>query len=234
MPRVDNPNSIKESLPGQLAQVRAVTDDIKGADRQSPFSIVVGAGGAIVNGITSLLGGVLGPLNVTGSISATTSVAAGTVVTAPVVHSTGDTTVDGLLRNASAYSNPITASFRSVWVTSVDGQFGFNLSSREFKQDIEDFAVDPATVLRLRLVTFRYIAAIELLGAEAETEVGLIAEEVHDVGLTWLVEYDNGKPCGIKFHLIAMALLAVAQDHEVRLANLEATNALTIQRDNNA
>jgi hypothetical protein len=131
--------------------------------------------------------------------------------------STTNITASGIIRSPATYSNPITSSFRAVWVTSVDGQYGFNLSSREFKQDISDFAPDPATILLLRLVTFRYIAAVELEGDEAETQVGLIAEEVHDLGLHWLVEYQDGHPIGIKFHLIAMALLAVAQDHEARL-----------------
>jgi hypothetical protein len=151
-------------------------------------------------------------------------VAAATNITASgAITAGGNATVGGIFRNVAAYSNPISTSYRAVWVTSVDGQFGYNLSSREFKLDIHDFAPDPATILALRLVTFRYIAAVELEGDAAETQIGLIAEEVHDLGLEWLVEYDNGKPCGIKFHLVAMALLAVTQDHERRLAALEAT-----------
>ena len=138
------------------------------------------------------------------------------------VSSTGDTTVGGIIRNVSAYSNPITTSFRSVWVTSVDGQFGYNLSTRRSKRDIEDAIIDPQTVLLLRLVWFRYIAAVEAEGELAEVYLGLIAEEVHDLGLHWLVEYDEeGLPCGVKFHLIGMVLLAVAQNHEERLLALE-------------
>lgn len=134
-----------------------------------------------------------------------------------------DMTSTGLIRNLAAYSNPITTGFRAVWVTNVDGQFGFNLSTRRVKQDIEDAIVDPQTVLLLRLVWFRYIAAVEAEGDAAEIYLGLIAEEVHALGLTWLVEYDEeGLPCGVKFHLIAMALLAVAQNQEERLVVLEA------------
>jgi hypothetical protein len=129
----------------------------------------------------------------------------------------GGITVGGIIRSPATYSNSITSSFRNVFVTSVDGSFGFNLSSRRFKQDIEDFVPDAATIAQLRLVTFRYIAAVELEGDAAEIHVGLIAEEVHDLGLHWLVEYEDGQPIGIKFHLVAMAMLAVAQDHEKRL-----------------
>lgn len=138
------------------------------------------------------------------------------------ISSTGDATVGGIIRSPVTYSNPITTSFRSVWVTSVDGQLGYNLSTRRAKQDIESAIIDPETVLLLRLVWFRYIAAVEAEGDDAEVYLGLIAEEVHDLGLTWLVEYDEeGLPCGVKFHLVAMALLAVAQNHEERLMQLE-------------
>lgn len=158
-----------------------------------------------------------------GALASSGTTWAGPVASPSTITSAGDLTVGGLIRNVSAYSNPITTSFRAVWVTSVDGQFGFNLSSREFKENIKTAVIDPATVLQLRVVTYRYIEAVELLGSEAETEVGLIAEEVDALGLKWLVEYQDGKPIGIKFHLIAMALIVVAQDHESRIAALEAT-----------
>jgi hypothetical protein len=145
------------------------------------------------------------------------------VSTAQQIRTTTDTTVGGIIRNISAYSNPITTSFRSVWVTSVDGQFGFNLSSREFKQDIANATVDPKLILQLRAVTYRYIQAVETYGDDAEVEFGLIAEEVHDLGLHFLVDYDpeTGKPAGIKFHLIAIALLSTLDDHETRLMAME-------------
>ena len=150
------------------------------------------------------------------------SVVAGSTLTGTVVTG-GDLTVGGLIRNVAAYSNPITSSYRAVWVTSVDGQFGYNLSSREFKQDIVTAVVDPKLILKLRAVTYRYIQAVETYGAEAAMEFGLIAEEVHEAGLTFLVDYDpdTGKPAGIKFHLVAIALLTVMDDHETRLQLLE-------------
>jgi hypothetical protein len=148
---------------------------------------------------------------------------AGPVSSPSTIASTGDLTVGGLIRNLSAYSNPITSGFRNLFVTNIDGQFGFNLSSREFKQDIEAAIVDPADVLKLRLVTYRYIQAVETFGDEAAREYGFIAEEVEEAGLGWLVDYDEvtGKPLTLKFHLIAMAMLVVAQCQERRLAELE-------------
>lgn len=159
---------------------------------------------------------------VDGLIHQTNINATGTATIGGATSIGGATTISGIIRNVVAYSNPITTSFRNLFVTSVDGQFGFNLSSRRFKQDIETAEVAAADVLNLRLVTYRYIAAVEEFGEAAAIEHGFIAEEVEAAGLGWLVDYgEDGKPLTLKFHLIGMAMLIVAQDQERRLAELE-------------
>lgn len=148
-----------------------------------------------------------------------------TITAASDISSSGTASVAGVFKNIAAYSNPITTSFRNLFVTSVDGQYGFNLSSREFKQDVQSALVDPKNVLLLRLVTYRYIAAVEEYGDAAAIEHGLLAEEVEEAGLGWLVDYgEDGKPLTLKFHLIAMALLPVVQDLNARVTRLEASN----------
>lgn len=160
---------------------------------------------------------VTGSITVPGTLSSAGAVTAGTTVTAGT-----DLQVGGIIRSPTTYTNSITSSFRNVFVTSVDGSFGFNLSSRKFKQDIETARVSAADVLKLRLVTFRYIAAVAKYGESAALEHGFIAEEVEAAGLGWLVDYDeDGEPLTLKFHLISMAMLVVAQDQERRLAELE-------------
>jgi hypothetical protein len=122
----------------------------------------------------------------------------------------------------SVYSTAVTSSFRVVYNGNGDGTMGYNLSSRRFKQDIESHTIDPSLLRQLRIVTFRYIAAVEKFGEDATVEVGLIAEEVHDLGLYWLVDYDEeGRPEGLKFDRLAVASLALAQDAETRLARIE-------------
>ena len=203
-------------------QVGRQDDDVirRLAKLEAQYNQIIGLAGS-AKAIAAAVQTGLGALASSGTTWAGPVSSPSTVAAAGAITAGGNATVGGIIRNVSAYSNPITSSYRAVWVTSVDGQFGFNLSSREFKQDIETLVLDPAIVLKLRAVTYRYIAAVEAEGDAAETQVGLIAEEVHDLGLEWLVEYDNGKPCGIKFHLVAFALLVVAQDHEARLAALE-------------
>jgi hypothetical protein len=185
----------------------------------------IGAGGLLVEAGGSITIQAPGTLNLGGGVlSVSASFTAGTTITAGTdVDAGGNLNVGGIIRNVAAYSNPITSSFRNLFVTSVDGQYGFNLSSREFKQDIAQAVVDPADVLNLRLVTYRYRQAVAEFGDSAATEYGFIAEEVESAGLGWLVDYDDetGKPVTLKFHLIAMAMLVVAQDQEKRLAALE-------------
>jgi hypothetical protein len=147
-----------------------------------------------------------GPVNTTGAVTANT-----------VTASSG-------INSIGAYSNLLTTSYRTLWVTSSGGTgaFGYVPSSRRFKQQITPHNIDPATWKALQLVTFRYEAAVTELGDNAATEVGLIAEEVHDLGLTWLVDYDDeGLPFGIKFERLALLLLPAVQGMEARLTALE-------------
>jgi hypothetical protein len=145
---------------------------------------------------------------VTGNVSATGAVS-GTTGTFP----TGMSSVgvyNKLLSYGGAYS--------SQYVHQ-DGTMGYAPSSRQYKQDITPTMVDPALFPALQLVTFRYIAAVDNLGDVAEVEVGLIAEEVHDMGLHWLVDYGrDGLPMGLKYERFALLVIPWAQDIEARLA----------------
>ncbi len=116
-----------------------------------------------------------------------------------------------------------------------DGTMGYVPSTRRLKQDIETWAFDPVVISYLRVVTFRYIDAVDPLGGEAAEELGLIAEEVHELGLHWLVDYklvytDEGAqavppyqgeravlPFGVKLERIALVLVTWAQSIEARL-----------------
>jgi hypothetical protein len=119
------------------------------------------------------------------------------------------------------YSWIVTNSPRNVSVDS-SGVYGYVPSSRQFKQDIEPAAVTVDQVLALQLVLFRYIKEVEEKGDLAEIEWGLIAEDVDALGLDWLVDYDGeGKPFGLKYDRLALALLPVVQDQEARLKNIE-------------
>jgi hypothetical protein len=127
----------------------------------------------------------------------------------------------GSITSTKTYNQLLTGATRSLSIAAT-GLFGYVPSSRTFKQDEQPAVIDTAAVLALQLITYRYIAAVEEHGDNAATEIGLIAEDVHTAGLTWLVDYDTeGKPFGIRFDRIALALLPVIQQQEQRLTAIE-------------
>ena len=81
-------------------------------------------------------------------------------------------------------------------------------SSRRFKENIEVYNKGLADVANLNPVTFNYI------GEDDVTLGGLIAEEVHDAGLTEFVIYEEDKetPKAINYgHMIALMTNAVKE-----------------------
>lgn len=133
------------------------------------------------------------------------------------VDRSGDT-ITGPLRNPYARANGV-----SSWAAlGVDpsGLLGFQLSARKFKKNIKNWSPDKQAILAMRLVEFQYKVAYDQSG---DVDHGLIADELHELGLNWLVAYDeNGDPMTVRYERIGLALLSVIQDHEERLNNLEA------------
>ena len=168
---------------------------------------------AVQAGLASLAGSGQtwqGPVSTSGAVNAGT------------VNASGTGSVTGIFRNPAAYGNNITSSYRTLYTTSVDGAFGYNLSTRRVKQDITPTVIDVAALRKVEFVAFRYIAAVEASGDAAAVETGVIAEQLDELGLSWLVDYDEaGIPEGVKFDRMALAALALAQDNARRLDALE-------------
>jgi hypothetical protein len=114
------------------------------------------------------------------------------------------------------------------------GQLGTTLSSRRYKEDIDDMSDASSGLLRLRPVTFRYKKAQE--DGSKPLEYGLIAEEVEDVYPDLVVRNADGLVDGVQYQKLTPMLvnevqklnlaLEKAQDEnrklEGRLAALEA------------
>lgn len=103
----------------------------------------------------------------------------------------------------------------AVWVDST-GLFGRNVSSRRYKKKIRDHEVDPGAVLALRPRIF------DRKDGSTADEYGLIAEEVHQHLPEIVVRDQDGKVDGLRYDLLAVALLGVVQDQSKRIAALEA------------
>ena len=146
------------------------------------------------------------------------------------VNATGNVTAAGTGRfdagvtSVGVYGNLVSAgSYRAQYINA-SGSMGYVPSSRQFKTDIQTAPSVAEAILAMRVVTFRYLNAVEELGNEATVEWGVIAEEIHDLGLAWLVDYDgSGKPFGIKYERLVLATIPHLQEHETRLQAIEQT-----------
>ncbi|WP_166788708.1 tail fiber domain-containing protein [Cryobacterium sp. HLT2-28] len=150
------------------------------------------------------------------------NIAPGTVTASSAVSGTTGTFPTGV-SSTGVYSKLLTygGAYNAQYVH-VDGTMGYVPSSRRYKQDIMPATLDPHLLNALQLVTFRYIAAVDNLGDDAVTELGLIAEDVDALGLSWLVDYDtDGKPNGVKYERLALLMIPWAQSIEARLSALE-------------
>jgi len=128
----------------------------------------------------------------------------------------GGVTIDGTL----AVNNLPFGDYKNVQWNDATGQFYYDNSSRRFKENIgrldEDF--------------------IALLDAEPKEytrperpnrwEIGFIAEEFHDLGLTRLVDYeaDGETPAGINYEKICLYLTAIAKEQGTQIKTAEAEN----------
>ncbi|MFD6091322.1 hypothetical protein ACFWGN_04280 [Oerskovia sp. NPDC060338] len=104
----------------------------------------------------------------------------------------------------------------AVWMD--DGLlFGRSTSSERYKDDIRPWDIDPAAVLAIEPVGFH-----RHIDPEGVRDHGAIAEQLDALGLSELVYYDDqGRPDGIRDHLVVWALLAVVRTLADRITHLE-------------
>ena len=123
------------------------------------------------------------------------------------------------LYNANAYTNGPSGSYRSVYVRS-DGLFLQTTSSRRYKQNIQYPGDITSPLLDVNIAKFVYNADVE--NGVATERVGLIAEDVDEAGVTWLVDYDDqGRPDAIRYELVGVAALQLIQKQAARIDALE-------------
>ncbi|MEU9795073.1 tail fiber domain-containing protein [Streptomyces sparsogenes] len=107
----------------------------------------------------------------------------------------------------------------AVWVEG-DGTFCRNTSSIRFKENVRDYAINPDDVLKLRPVIYDR-KPTDKKPEVRKNEVGLIAEEVRDSGLHWLVNYLDGEVDGLRYDLLGVALIPVVQRQAKQISALE-------------
>jgi Chaperone of endosialidase len=95
------------------------------------------------------------------------------------------------------------------------GQLGTALSSRRVKDDIRDMDGASGGLAKLRPVTFRYKA--EPATGSRALEYGLIAEEVAEIYPELVVLDKEGKPSGVRYHVLPAMLLNEVQKQHTQL-----------------
>lgn len=150
--------------------------------------------------------------------------------------------LNGLL-NSVVYNRDITSTRRATWTRS-DGTLGYASSQRSKKRDIRDAEFTLEQLLAIPVVLYRYRAAVDAEnegGERAATEIGTIADDLHDLGLWQFVVYEgrgeDAVPVGVHYEILALAALSLGQQlhalhvaDALRIETLESTVAELVGR----
>jgi len=96
-----------------------------------------------------------------------------------------------------------------------NGRLYYDTSTRRSKRNIRNYSVPRSALKGLSIRKFTEVST----GRES---IGLIAEELHEAGLTDVVVYDDaGKIVGVAYEKIPLLLIPVLQEQQARIERLE-------------
>jgi hypothetical protein len=108
---------------------------------------------------------------------------------------------------------------RAMFVAA-DGLFGIGASSIRFKENVVDADLDVEAVKKIAVRYFNYKKDFS---SDQSQQLGVIAEELVELGLTDFVYFDEqGIPDGVAYEKLALAVLSLVQVQDERLNELEA------------
>ncbi len=121
----------------------------------------------------------------------------------------------------------VTSSYRAMYQNG-DGRVGVTPSARRYKKDIKPKAYTLSDAIALEVVNYRLRADV-FGSADAPLEVGVIAEQLIDAGLSEYVVFGgDGQPESVAYERLALVALGALRDvaaqltaHEERLATIE-------------
>jgi hypothetical protein len=127
---------------------------------------------------------------------------------------------DGAISTGTAASSPYNltvATSANVFVDS-SGFLYRATSSLKYKNNVQDYDKGLNEVMQLRPVTYESKSEIE----KGATFAGLIAEEVHDLGLTEFVQYaEDGTPDALSYSNMVSLLVKAIQEQQVQIEELK-------------
>lgn len=176
--------------------------------RGSVARLTVGANAVLEGGTISLTGAtsslVLGPNTILDGGSSITLNADSSLFLEP----------DGYVTSTRTYSNTSSGS-ANVYIDG-NGRLFRSTSSRRYKDEIED-APESNELLRVRPRTWKDKNRGK---GDERRHFGVIAEELHELGLTHLVSYVDGEPEAVAYDRIAVALIPALRRQAVVVNNL--------------
>lgn len=124
----------------------------------------------------------------------------------------GDINLTGDLYTPHGRATPVVTSYVAAYINS-DGRLGATPSGAQFKQDVKPRGYTLADCRLFQIVQYRLIAAVELLGDEAVTEVGVIAQQLLKAGFPEFVVCDeSGTPITVTYERMVVAAIGGLQD----------------------
>ena len=138
----------------------------------------------------------------------------------------GTTIADSLVTSGriqtEATYNVTTGSSANVFIGSNGLLLRAGVSSLRYKKDIADATWGLTDVLKLKPKTFKSNATGENGETDDTTYAGFIAEDVHDIGLTNFVEYnDSNQPDAVHYGNMVALLTKAVQELNTKVTTLE-------------
>jgi len=131
---------------------------------------------------------------------------------------------NGYIRFPAVYGTFTSAAAANVYMYT-DGGLYRSTSSLKYKKNVVDATHGLADLLNLRPVTYEGKAEMD----SGKTFGGLIAEEVHDAGLTEFVQYaEDGSPDALAYgNMVSLCVKAIQELKAINDTQAETINALT-------
>jgi len=125
---------------------------------------------------------------------------------------------DGLIILSSLVSTFTTGSAANMFVSPGDGAIYRSTSSIKYKKNVEDYDRGLTEVMQMRPVFYEGISESD----EGKIFAGLIAEEVHDLGLTEFVQYaEDGSPDSLAYQNMVALLIKAIQELKKEIDSLK-------------
>jgi hypothetical protein len=125
---------------------------------------------------------------------------------------------DGLVTIPSLVSTFTTGSAANMFVSPGDGAIYRSTSSIKYKKNVQDYDKGLTELMQMRPVFYEGISESD----EGKIFAGLIAEEVHDLGLTEFVQYaEDGSPDSLAYQNMVALLIKSIQELKAEIDSLK-------------